>query len=143
MKRLDRTQLDRESIRRLVDDFYSSVADDDLLGPVFEAHVDGRWPAHKSKMVDFWSAALLGEPGYRGNPRVVHARIDGIGPVHFRRWLVLFAEIVAASFEPDVAEAIQRRAEAMAGGLLSACGYGRDQLQPHDAPSLYPSKALR
>ncbi len=119
--------LDRDDLRRMVDDFYGRVRKDELLGPIFEAHVQGRWPEHLRKMVDFWSAALLHERGYSGNPRAVHARLD-VEPRHFRRWLDLFAETVRALFSEDVAAAIEARAEMMAGGLLSARGYGRHHL---------------
>jgi hemoglobin len=122
-------ELDRASIRRMVDDFYGRVREDALLGPVFEARVNGRWPEHLDRMVDFWSAALLREPGYSGNPRAVHARLEGVDPSHFRRWLELFAQTLDALFPASLANDIHLRAQAMAGGLLSARGYGRHHLQ--------------
>jgi hemoglobin len=122
-------ELDRAAIERMVDDFYARVRRDPRLGPIFEARVHGRWPAHLGRMVQFWSAALLREPGYSGNPRAIHARLDGVDPSHFRRWLELFAETLDDLFAPPLAEEIHRRARAMAGGLLSARGYGRHHLQ--------------
>lgn len=112
----------------MVDDFYARVRDDALLGPIFDTRVQGRWPEHLDKMVEFWSAALLRQPGYAGNPRAVHARMEDIGPAHFRRWLALFAETLANIFPEDVAAAIGARAEMMAGGLLGARGFGRHHL---------------
>lgn len=127
MSPTDAAPLDRDAIRRMVDAFYARVRDDEMLGPVFEAHVQGRWPEHLAKMVDFWSAALLRQPGYAGNPRAVHARLE-IGPAHFRRWLRLFETTLGELFEPELAGAIQARAQMMAGGLLGARGYGRHHL---------------
>ena len=48
--------------------FYSDVTQDDLLGPMFNevAHVD--WCEHLPKLAAFWGRALLGIPGYTGNP---------------------------------------------------------------------------
>ena len=122
--------LDRAAIRRMVDHFYDRVRVDEMLGPIFEARVQGRWPEHLDTMVDFWSAVLLGEPGYAGNPRAVHARLSTAEPEHFRRWLALFGETLASLFSEETAEMIGRRARLMAGGLLSARGYGRRHLDP-------------
>lgn len=121
-------ELDRAGIARLVHAFYSRVQRDALLGPIFEARVQGRWPEHLEKMVDFWSAALLRESGYAGNPRSVHARLDGVGPQHFHRWLELFAATLGELFTDDVADPILARSRLMAGGLLSARGFGRHHL---------------
>lgn len=112
----------------MVDDFYARVREDELLGPVFDARLAGRWPEHLDKMVQFWSAALLREPGYAGNPRAVHARLQEVEPRHFVRWLALFDETLASLFPEATAAAIRIRAERMAGGLLSARGYGRHHL---------------
>lgn len=127
MTSTDGALLDRDGIRSMVDAFYARVRDDEMLGPIFEAHVQGGWPQHLDKMVDFWSAALLRQPGYSGNPRSVHARLD-IGPAHFQRWLRLFRTTLAELFEPELAAAIHARAQMMAGGLLGARGYGRHHL---------------
>lgn len=121
-------ELDRAGLSRLVHAFYARVQEDELLGPVFEARVWGHWPEHLDKMVDFWSAALLHEPGYAGNPRSVHARLDGVGPEHFRRWLELFSRTLGELFAEEVADRILARARMMAGGLLSARGFGRHHL---------------
>ncbi len=121
-------EIDRAGLTRMVHAFYARVQEDDLLGPVFHARMRGPWSEHLDKMVDFWSAALLREPGYAGNPRSVHARLDGVGPQHFRRWLELFAETLAEIFTEDVADQIHARARMMAGGLLSARGFGRHHL---------------
>ena len=73
--------------------FYFDVAQDDLLGPLFNdvARVD--WPEHLEKLTAFWCRALLSQPGYEGNPyrahQQVHAR-SAFTPAHFERWLQLF-----------------------------------------------------
>ena len=77
--------------------FYADVAMDDLLGPVFNdvAHVD--WPEHLQKLTAFWCQALLGLPGYGGNPFRAHALVHEQLPLtveHFDRWLLLFHDTV-------------------------------------------------
>ena len=82
-----------EMVRR----FYQDVAQDDLLGPLFNdvARVD--WSAHLPKLTAFWSRALLGIEGYQGNPFRAHSEIHARSPftiAHFERWLQLFHETV-------------------------------------------------
>lgn len=119
--------VDAASIRRMVEAFYGRVRQDSLLGPIFEERIHGRWPAHLDKMVRFWSAALLHEGGYSGNPRAVHAALP-IGPEHFERWLDAFAQTLDEVFTPEVTALIHGKSQAMARGLLSARGYGRHHL---------------
>lgn len=84
-----------EQIDEMVRRFYSDVTQDDLLGPMFNdvAHVD--WNEHLPKLAAFWCRALLGIPGYSGNPFRAHALIHAQRPFtagHFERWLTLFHE---------------------------------------------------
>lgn len=84
-----------EQIDEMVRRFYSDVTQDDLLGPMFNevAHVD--WSEHLPKLAAFWCRALLGVPGYTGNPFRSHALIHAqrsFTSAHFERWLNLFHE---------------------------------------------------
>lgn len=91
----DRDLDNPEEIAEMVRRFYADVAQDDLLGPVFNdvARVD--WSEHLPKLTAFWCRALLGLPGYVGNPFQAHAHIHERRPftaAHFERWLSLFHE---------------------------------------------------
>ncbi len=86
-----------EAIAEMVRRFYFDVAQDDLLGPMFNhvARVD--WSEHLPKLTAFWCRILLGIPGYAGNPLRAHALIDAkqaFTPAHFERWLSLFRDTV-------------------------------------------------
>jgi len=88
---------DPEQIAEMVRRFYADVAQDSLLGPMFNdvARVD--WSAHLPKLTAFWCRALLSMPGYEGNPYRAHQLIDAqsaFSVAHFERWLELFAENV-------------------------------------------------
>lgn len=88
---------DATEIAEMVRRFYQDVAQDDLLGPVFDdvAHVD--WAEHLPKLTAFWCRALLGQEGYQGNPFRAHALVHARSPFtdgHFARWLDLFTETV-------------------------------------------------
>jgi hemoglobin len=126
--------IDEPAIRRMVDDFYGRVRDDDLLGPIFEAQVAGRWPAHLDKMVTFWRAVLLHDHRYSGNPRAVHAALPHIDAAHFERWLDLFAETLGAVFPAETAALILTKARAMASALLGARGPSRRHLPMRPEP---------
>ena len=101
----------REDIKVLVDEFYTKVQADPLLGPVF-AHVD--WPHHLPIMYNFWSSMLLGDQSYRGNPLQKHLPLP-IEPRHFQQWLTLFRETVDENFSGEKAEEVKMRAESIAG----------------------------
>lgn len=88
---------DPDEIAEMVRRFYADVAQDDLLGPLFNdvARVD--WSEHLPKLTAFWCRALLGLTGYQGNPFRAHAEIHAqrrFTPAHFERWLSLFHETI-------------------------------------------------
>jgi hemoglobin len=88
---------DRDDVEELVLSFYRDVAQDDLLGPMFNEVARVDWSAHLPKLADFWCRALFGTAGYDGNPfrahELVHAK-RAFTPAHFERWLDLFFEAV-------------------------------------------------
>jgi hemoglobin len=100
-------------IKRLVDDFYGKVAQDDLLAPIFNFRLSTYWVPHLEKMYTFWNAALFGVKGYLGNPFAKHATLP-VEAKHFERWLSLFNETVNACFAGPVAEKAKNRARVMA-----------------------------
>ena len=77
--------------------FYQDVAQDDLLGPLFNDVAAVDWADHLPKLTRFWCRALLGIEGYQGNPFRSHAAINDqspFTPAHFERWLELFHDAV-------------------------------------------------
>ncbi len=106
---------DREQIAEMVRRFYADVAQDSLLGPMFNdvARVD--WSAHLPKLTAFWCRALLSMPGYEGNPYRSHQLINEQSPftvAHFERWLELFTETVDLGWvgpKAEQAKALGRR----------------------------------
>ena len=82
-----------EMVRR----FYADVAQDDLLGPIFNHVAQVDWSEHIPKLTAFWCRALLGLDGYAGNPFHHHARVHdrhAFTSAAFRRWLELFTDTV-------------------------------------------------
>ena len=77
--------------------FYQDVAQDDLLGPMFNDVAQVDWNEHLPKLTAFWCRALLGIEGYQGNPFRAHAEVNAKRPftmAHFERWLDLFGDTV-------------------------------------------------
>ncbi len=75
--------------------FYADVAQDDVLGPVFNDVAKVDWSEHLPRLTSFWGRALLGMPGYSGNPFRAHALVHdrrAFTAAHFERWLHLFNE---------------------------------------------------
>jgi hemoglobin len=84
-----------EQIAEMVRRFYADVAQDDLLGPMFNEVARVDWSEHLPKLTDFWCRALLGMTGYQGNPFRAHLLVHAqraFTPAHFERWLTLFHE---------------------------------------------------
>jgi hemoglobin len=115
---------DRANIAALIDAFYSRVRADDLLGPVFERTLDGRWEQHQPKMVDFWVGLVLGEKRYQGNLKSVHQALPDLTPAHFDRWLGLFLDTVETRYAPAAAVGFMEPALRIAHSLqLSRFGW--------------------
>jgi len=104
-----------EEITELVRRFYQDVAQDDLLGPMFNdvARVD--WSVHLPKLEAFWCRILLGIPGFAGNAYTAHREVDEQRPFTaemFERWLDLFHEHVDFGWtgpNAETAKAFARR----------------------------------
>jgi len=101
---------DPGEVAEMVRRFYGDVAQDDLLGPMFNnvARVD--WSEHLPKLTDFWCRLLFGLPGYAGNPlrahQLVHAK-RAFTDQHFERWLDLFSETVDLGWTGPNAEKVK------------------------------------
>lgn len=102
---------DPGEIAEMVRRFYADVAQDDLLGPMFNEVARVDWSDHLPKLAAFWSRALLLRPGYEGNPFRAHLQIHAqraFTREHFERWLELFHETLDGGWEgPRVEQAKQ------------------------------------
>lgn len=102
-----------DDIKLLVNEFYSKVKKDELLGPIFFGKIGENWERHLEKMYLFWNAALFGIKGYVGNPFSKHITMD-LKPEHFSRWLLLFEETLTENFYGKTAQDAEWRAYIMA-----------------------------
>jgi len=105
--------LDEEvEIAEMVRRFYQGVAQDDVLGPVFNDVAQVDWSTHLPKLTAFWCRILLGQPGYAGNPFRAHVETHemmseagpGVTHAHFERWLDLFHDTVEGGWVGPIAD---------------------------------------
>lgn len=102
-----------EDIKLLVNTFYEKVQNDDLIGPIFNEKIMGRWPEHLEKMYRFWQTLLLEEHTYSGSPFPPHKQLP-VNQTHFDRWMEIFTETVDSLFVGKLAEEAKVRAANMA-----------------------------
>jgi hemoglobin len=89
-----------DDLMALLTDFYARAEADELLAPYF-AELD--MTAHMPRIVAFWETMLFGAGTYSGNAFAPHARMPGLAPEHFTRWLrVLEATLDAGYAGPSV-----------------------------------------
>lgn len=113
-----------EDIKILVDTFYLGIREDDLLGPIFNAVIEDRWPQHLDKMYRFWQTVLLGEHTYSGSPFLPHMKLD-IEQTHFDRWLEMWHKTIDSHFAGKKADEVKWRGDKMAVMFLSKLSYYR------------------
>lgn len=116
-----------EDIVTLVHRFYDRIRQDDILGPVFAAHIHD-WDTHLSRMVSFWSSLLRGTGTYDGTPMPKHIALPDLSADLFRHWLALFDETMRTLPNQALAARAQEMAERIARSLW--LGY-----QMHNQPN--------
>jgi len=118
MTMLERHAITEESLKKVVDTFYSRVRQDPLIGPVFNRAVDD-WPEHLEKLQSFWSSVMLTSGRYKGRPMPAHVKhADAISAESFRRWLTLWRQTTDELLDPPSAAAMQEKAERIAESLI-------------------------
>ncbi len=117
-----------DEVARMVHAFYASVRRDEVLGPIFDRHVDD-WDHHLAKLVDFWSSILRRTGRFTGAPMPKHVALPGLSTELFQRWLALFRETTAA--QPN--QAMGEQAYAMAQRIAQSLWYGYQLSHDPDA----------
>ncbi|MBS7232413.1 group III truncated hemoglobin [Flavobacterium psychroterrae] len=102
-----------DDIKLLVNTFYDKVQKDDLIGPIFNERILGRWPEHLEKMYRFWQTILLEVHTYSGTPFPPHKHLP-TNQSHFDRWMEIFTSTVDGLFVGKLAEEAKVRAANMA-----------------------------
>lgn len=121
------SQISEEDIDRLVPAFYDRVRADPILGPVFNQAIDD-WPLHLEKLKAFWSSVMLGTGRYKGQPMVAHVQHEPhMTADNFGRWLALWRQTSGEILAPDVAAALQEKADRIAESLQLGIQFYHDR----------------
>lgn len=117
----------RTGLLKLLRHFYADVRQQEVLGPIFNAHIND-WPAHLENIADFWSGITGGPAKYRGGMPIKHLSL-GLGEAHFQAWLGLWKRTCATHLPES--EAIELAAIADKIGLRL-----RAIIDNHNKPTL-------
>lgn len=124
-----------QEIAQMVHAFYADVRRDELLGPIFNAHV-ADWDHHLAVLVDFWSSILRGTGRFSGSPMTKHVALPELSAELFLRWLSLFRRTTAA--QPN--RAMGEQAYTMAQRIARSLWYGYQMSRsPDSMPSDLPA----
>ncbi len=107
----------RKDIEILVDEFYTKIKKDDLVGFIFSDIARVNWEKHLPIMYDFFENMLFYTGNYTGNPMELHKHINRLFPLtgeHFTRWILLFNTTVDELFAGKIAELAKQRAKSIA-----------------------------
>lgn len=111
----------REDIKKLVDRFYDSVKQDEVIGHLFNDVAKVNWETHLPKMYNFWENILFFSGNYEGNPMQKHKELhqkSTMNKSHFDHWVTLFIYTVDSLFQGEKAEEIKNRAINIASAMM-------------------------
>lgn len=119
---------DRADIDLLMKHFYERAMSDDIIGFIFTDVAKLDLEHHLPVIGDFWETIIFQNGVYLKhgrNPLQVHGELNektALLPVHFYRWLEIFAEVTDQLFAGERADFIKLRAKAIASRMLQFVG---------------------
>jgi len=116
-------EITRETIEKMVLNFYRKVLKDETVGPFFVAKLgddmsNEYWEPHLKLLINFWSSIALGDGSYSGNPFAPHMYLGELNREVFEQWLKLFFETLDEIYEPQVADMFKERSIIIAGNFM-------------------------
>lgn len=112
--------IDDQTIKLLIDGFYSKLRQEPVLGAIFEKAIgtsDSDWQPHLEKMYDFWSSIMLSTGRYRGTPMQKHQELPRFQIELFDRWLYLFKETAQELHTDDIVAQYSEKSSRIAESL--------------------------
>jgi hemoglobin len=120
--------IDDAFISQLVESFYDTVRQDDMLGPIFAERI-GDWPHHLARMKDFWASIMLEAGRFSGSPMRKHIGIGELDETHFARWRSLWDQTLARiAPNAEAADRFRAAAQRIGESLLTGIQIDRDGL---------------
>ena len=119
-----------QMIHDLVHAFYDKIRKDPALGPIFNRVIAAAdWPAHLTKMCDFWSSVTLMSGRFKGSPMQAHIQVGDLRPTHFARWLHLFEQTAREVCPPEAAAIFVEKSQMIARSLQMGLHLARGDLE--------------
>jgi hemoglobin len=119
-----------QMIHDLVHAFYDKIRKDPALGPIFNRVIAAPdWPAHLTKMCDFWSSVTLMSGRFKGSPMQAHIQVGNLRPTHFARWLHLFEQTAREVCPPEAATIFVEKSQMIARSLQMGLHLARGDLE--------------
>lgn len=115
-----------DDIKLMVDTFYGRIQKNEILGPIFEERLGGRWDQHLEKMYRFWQTILFDEHTYNGAPFPPHATMP-IDESHFVIWVKTWTNTVDDFFSGPIADEAKKRGALMAAIFNSKIDHFKKQ----------------
>lgn len=110
------SKIGRETVDRVVQDFYRKLREDPDLAPFFARIAD--FPAHEAHVADFWWVAMGGRAeAHRPFDMVGRHAPLGLTPSAFQRWLRLFRKTVEEHLPPPLAAQWLQMAQGVGANL--------------------------
>ncbi|MDQ2762421.1 MAG: group III truncated hemoglobin [Pseudomonadota bacterium] len=119
------TGLDDAVLERLVQSFYATARQDEVIGHLFDGVAD--WEKHVAKITTFWSSVGLLTGRYHGQPLAAHFPLP-LESLHFARWLVLFEQTAREVCTPEGADYLMEKANRIARSLEMGVAVSRGEL---------------
>jgi len=117
----------KESLEIVVQQFYTAILQDTLVGPFFIEKLGDdlgseKWQKYLELITNFWAAMTIGDNNYHGNPFAPHIQLQGLSRETFERWLHLFFEVLDRNYTPEASELIKNRAANIAQNFMRNLG---------------------
>lgn len=107
----------RVDVELLVKTFYEKVIPDPTIGYIFTDIAQLDLPAHLPILTDFWCGILFQERAYKGNPMLVHLKLnekESLTKEHFDKWLELWETNINEHFTGPKSDEAKERAKQIA-----------------------------
>lgn len=114
------SDINKESIDKLMNIFYDKIKSDNNLGPIFKSKIGESkeaWDKHKDKISNFWQGQILGEGNYRGQPMKTHIELPPFPQEFFNIWLDLFSQSLNLVFDDNCKDVFLKRAQMIANSF--------------------------
>ncbi len=123
---------DRIDIEILVNNFYDSAKDNELLGRIFDDVMKVDWDKHLPKMYDFWENIVFQTGNYKGRPFLPHLEVnakEALTSNHFNQWLQLFHKTIDDLFVGPIANELKFKSQ----NIKEVWNYKMDYINSYNA----------